>query len=190
MYFNSNGRLHAGVSRFAAPDGISLWTYLRSHPQCDASRNLRGCVGVDVSIVNLNDRPSYNNKLATKVLPTLCTTSAFYDLVRSRPLYPEELWLRTGYPHPKASTLLKGSALARFPIPSLVDHNEGESRHESIGVPSVKLTLDEERLLLGNAMHVSSVEAWVLYNMMFAPCKTETDYDPSRDQACASSHAN
>ena len=81
---------------------------------------------------------------------------------------------------PHAARRLVAKRLVGRALPLGVD---GEGRRESNDPSSEKLTLDDERLLPGNAMHVSAVEGWVLCNIVRATRKA--DVDRPRDHACA-----
>ena len=52
---------------------------------------------VPVALVNLNQELAFNT-ISTKLVPRLLRGSLLWDMVRSRPLMPEELWLIQCWP--------------------------------------------------------------------------------------------
>ena len=103
-----------------------------------------------VAIVNLANEPEYGNICTGPCLPTLTRGSAFFDLVSNRSLTLSEAWTALGFPHPDAEI---GDTRRFFPF-----DRDFLSR----------LSSNEVRSCLGNAMHVMQIGAWFLFNVGYA----------------------
>ena len=107
-----------------------------------------------MAVVNLANTSVYGT-ISTETIPTLLRNSCLYDLVSDKPVKLSTYWLAQGYPHPAVAC---GSEL-RHPFGHLLsptDTNGGGDGDEP-------LSENEQRVLLGNGMHVAMVGSWLVY---------------------------
>ena len=111
----------------------------------------------DTAIVNLKQTSHFAPKANFLYMPTLLRGSLLYDLVRKRTVLLAEHWLMQGFPHPDIEALpqyMRGE----FPFTALVTTSTSTGSQPA-------LSTGAQRSLTGNAMHVSQVGLWFLYNI-------------------------
>ena len=111
----------------------------------------RGNFTVPMAIHDANQRPAFWKSLPTTIFPAILTKSHFVNLAGGAdgeivPVLSH--WLVQGFPHPAVIP----HALSRFfpCAPELLD----------------EMTLSDQRVSTGNAMHWAAVGCWFLYNMV------------------------
>ena len=113
--------------------------------------------------MNVTQTAEFEKVIGTTRVQTLLRESHLYDLVSGRSLNMSEYWLIQGFPHPGCNLPIE--LVARFPFPEFVQ-----------GLFAANI--DEQRELLGNSMHVSSISAWILYS--FATSRALHSMVPAR----------
>ena len=111
-----------------------------------------GAWSVETAIVNIANHATYGT-IETNGIPTLLTNSKLYDLVGDKPVEMAAYWLAQGFAHPEVEC---GSTV-RHPFATVLCPDS-----------SGHLSLNEQRVLLGNGMHVAMVGSFFLYCLSFA----------------------
>ena len=122
------------------------------------------------AIVNLSNTADFEKLVGDSRVKPLLKKSLLYDLVSKRPLLLSEYWLIQGFPHPShaASGNLPPGLVARFPCAAAV-----------LDGPEALSDCDQ-KIILGNSMHLSAISAWVLYSIAtFRPGHVEVHCDDS-----------
>ena len=103
---------------------------------------------VSYALANISQTAQYNKQIQVDgaVVPTLLRRSLLVDLVEQRAITRPELWCIQGYPHPHVEGL--SVDLTRlFPF----EHTLSE------------LSSSEEKVLIGNGMHIAVVGVWTMW---------------------------
>ncbi len=104
----------------------------------------------DVALVKVCQRVEYQKTIYLDVAPALLTNTHLWDLASDGPVVTASHWLIQGFAHPLVPSVQHAAV---FPCPaSMVDVRTG-------------LCCRTQRLLMGNAMHVSAVGSWILFNL-------------------------
>ena len=113
-------------------------------------RDESGVWVVPMALGNVSQNDSYWGRLATVLFPSVLPRAVYYDFVRDRAITISEVWLSMGWPHPDYASL--GEDTAFFPYPSLVSMTSQN-----------RLSLNAQRALLGNGMHLAAIGSWYFY---------------------------
>ncbi len=104
-----------------------------------------------VALVKVDQRAEFNKTIHTDVAPALLTNTHLWNLASDEPVVVASHWLVQGFAHPLVPAVAQQST--SFPIAaSMLDVRTG-------------LGARTQRQLMGNAMHVSAVGSWLLYNL-------------------------
>lgn len=103
---------------------------------------------VPVALVNLCNNGEHDKNISCNVVSTLCRTTVLYDLATRSVVPIEHYWLMMGHPHPACRSHFREQLSERFAFSRLEE-----------------LSIDQQRLLLGNSMHLCSIEAWLLLTL-------------------------
>ena len=102
-------------------------------------------------MVNVANGPGYGT-ISTRSLPTLVRNSTSYDMMSDKPLLVACSWLAQGFPHP----CLQDRCQQRHPFGQMLnDDADGKA----------KLSINAQRGLIGNGMHIAAVGTWLLYTL-------------------------
>ena len=112
---------------------------------------------VPMAIANTSQSDSYWNSIPTTYFPTSMPRAIHFDMVRDRQITLMETWLQQGVPHPDAPEL-SDLCKEHFPFDHLVGLRSGLNG----------LSLQEQKLLIGNSRHVAAVGAWFMYQISSA----------------------
>ena len=112
---------------------------------------------MSMALCNITNNLSYSSSISTTRFPTLLQNTCLYDLIKQRALSLSECWVLQGFPHPERQEAEADMCGVGFPFSSLVVSPAGN-------VDEV-LTMNQQRSVLGNGMHVAQVGAWVVYNV-------------------------
>ena len=109
-----------------------------------------------IAIVNVTHNSEYYKLISTTAFPALMRSSHLCDLVTDSCIPVATHWLVQGFPHPGLLPSLSPELLEMFPCADLVFR----------GASARLLTPTEERVLMGNGMHLAQIGCWFTYNLI------------------------
>ena len=111
--------------------------------------------GLACAIANVTNGVNYSTAVSSRVAPTLVRNSCLVDLVRDSPLTLPEYWAIMGYTHPDLPLLHADICGTPNPFTKHLEE-KGEDRFR----------LSEQKILLGNGMHLASIGSWKLFGII------------------------
>ena len=105
------------------------------------------------ALADVTQNAHFSKTVSCDIMPCLLTHTLLWDLVTWKMVPVAAHWLAQGFPHP-AATSLSQELLSKFPFEQSLLNAESNDG----------LSYSAQRTLTGNAMHVSSLGAWLLFN--------------------------
>ena len=105
------------------------------------------------ALVDLTQNARFSNRANAGSMPCLLTGTLLWDLVNEQLVPAAVHWLAQGFAHPAAEGVSEDNRAAWPFSKSLLDPSSDAA-----------LSYKHQRMLTGNAMHWSSVGAWLLFN--------------------------
>ena len=160
------------VASLAAGDAVRLeeWIYQANAQglfEWSGSRKVWP-ESVPMCVCVISQNFAFQKTFGINEIPSLLPRGIYFDIRRHRSLTACEEWCCHGFPHlavPELEPFAK-----HFPIPSLVRTGKGAGS----GSDEAPFTLSEQKVLIGNGMHVAQIGLWFLFDQLgFTNCVLE-----------------
>ncbi|CAE8668378.1 unnamed protein product [Polarella glacialis] len=148
------GASHLTESECSHLEGFQLLA--KKKRLCDVSGKVWA---VEAALVSVTQTSCHNPTISTNSVQTLLRKTLLHDLVQNKQVTTAEMWLIQGFPRPGLQGVSE-LVSAKFPFPAAIAIHPSQ-----VGADS-KLTVQQERSLIGNSMHVAQVGHFLLHSAL------------------------